>query len=95
MDPNKTLQMFSFSQNFVATTTTGKEFSSESDDDDREDNADQKLDNLSTGATDTSLKLEANPTGLRRPRLQEALEMSLVISLPMARCSSCMTPSSN
>lgn len=81
MDPNKILQMFSFSQNFVATTTTSKEVSSESDDDDGEDNTDQLQDNQSMGATDTPLKLEANPTGLRRPRLQEALEMSLVISL--------------
>ncbi|KAF9130021.1 hypothetical protein BGX30_013663 [Mortierella sp. GBA39] len=77
MDPNKTLQMFSFSQNSVATTTTTKEIFSESEDDDGEDDADQLQDNQSTSTTDTPLKHEANPPSLKRPRLQEALEMSL------------------
>ncbi|KAH7055346.1 hypothetical protein BKA57DRAFT_453566 [Linnemannia elongata] len=77
MDPNKTLQMFSFSQNSVATTTTTKEVSSESDDDDGEDDAHPLRPNHSTSTTDTPLEHEANPPGLRRPRLQEALELSL------------------
>ncbi|KAF9546955.1 hypothetical protein EC957_009120 [Mortierella hygrophila] len=77
MDPNKTLQMFSFSQNSVATTATTKEIFSESDDDDEVNYADQLQDNQSTSTTDTPLKHEVNPPSLKRPRLQEALEMSL------------------
>lgn len=95
MDPNKTLQMFSFSQNSVATTTTTKEVSSESDDDDGEDDAHPLRPNQSTSTTDTPLEHEANPPGLRRPRLQEALELSLVINLSIARWNSYMVPSAN
>ncbi|KAF9140512.1 hypothetical protein BG015_001604 [Linnemannia schmuckeri] len=77
MDPNRTLQMFSFSQNSAATTIIAtKEPSLESGDDD-EDNTDQLQDNLTEDTHDTSLKPETNSPGLRRPRLQEALEMSL------------------
>ncbi|KAG9068048.1 hypothetical protein KI688_011640 [Linnemannia hyalina] len=78
MDPNKTLQMFSFSQNSVATTTATKEIFSESDDDDGVNDTDQLQDNQSTSTTDTPLKHEVNPPSLKRPRLQEALEMSLL-----------------
>ncbi|KAF8930638.1 hypothetical protein BGZ47_000459 [Haplosporangium gracile] len=78
MDPTKTLQMFSFSQHSAATTTiAAKEPSLESDDDDEDDNADRLQDDLTEDTYDTSLKHEANSPGLRRPRLQEALEMSL------------------
>ncbi|KAG0279465.1 hypothetical protein BGZ96_001969 [Linnemannia gamsii] len=76
MDPNKTLRMFSLPKNPSATTsTTTKESSSESDDDEAEDNVDQSQDDQADNTIDASLNHETNTPGLRRPRLQEALEI--------------------
>ncbi|KAK3845165.1 MAG: hypothetical protein J3R72DRAFT_437026 [Linnemannia gamsii] len=74
MDPNKTLQMFSFSQRNSATiTATAREPLSEPDDD---DDADQLQDDTPMDSFDSPVKQESSQLGSRKPRLQEALEMS-------------------
>lgn len=80
MDPNNTLRMFSFPKNSTTTTTTTKDPSFESDDDDAEDNVDQSQDGQSASTIDAPLNHETNTPGQKRPRLQEALEMSLVMT---------------
>jgi len=78
MDPNRTLQMFSLSQQQRSTTIATKELSSDSDDDDAEGDADHLRGETKMGGHGTSSEYVSDQPGSKRPRLQEALEMSLV-----------------
>ncbi|KAF9090700.1 hypothetical protein BGX23_005778, partial [Mortierella sp. AD031] len=83
MNPNRTLQMFSFSHQ-ASTSVATEDSSSESDDDDAEVDTNHLHDEKPMESLHTTFKHESNQPGPKKPRLHEALEMSLTTTtIPM------------